>query len=166
MFEMMMLALSYPLRLMATYISVAVLKLVGVKVLADGTTINILSAGKQIAVTDACSGIEQLGGLVIVGIVFAVMMQKHFSLRLIQWFSIMPCVVVANTIRLIATILLFRSFGDVILGDAWHIGLGWAQTILAVTLLWLFGKLLQKLSDPTPTPDSSDDSSDDSGSAS
>ena len=157
MFEMVTLALSYPLRLMATHISVAFLKLVGVEVLAEGTTINILSAGKEIAVTDACSGIEQLGGLVIVGIVFAVMMQKQFSLRLIHWFSIMPCVVVANTIRLIATILLFRSFGDVILGDAWHIGLGWAQTVLAVTLLWLFGKLLQKLA---PADSGSDSDSD------
>ena len=118
MLETVMLALSYPLRLMATHISVAFLKFVGVEVVAERTSINILAEGREIAVTDACSGIEQLGGLVIVGIVFAVMMQKSFFLRLLQWFSILPCVVVANTIRLVVTILLFRRYGEVILGDA------------------------------------------------
>jgi len=159
MLETVMLALSYPLRLMATHISVAFLKFVGVEVVAERTSINILAEGREIAVTDACSGIEQLGGLVIVGIVFAVMMQKRFSLRLLQWFSILPCVIVANTIRLIVTILLFRSYGEVILGDTWHISLGWAQTILAVTLLWLFGKLLQKLSN-SPSDASPDSDAD------
>ena len=63
--ETVMLALSYPLRLMATHISVAFLKFVGVEVVAERTSINILAEGREIAVTDACSGIEQLGGLVI-----------------------------------------------------------------------------------------------------
>ena len=56
MLETVMLALSYPLRLMATHISVAFLKFVGVEVVAERTSINILAEGREIAVTDACSG--------------------------------------------------------------------------------------------------------------
>ena len=67
-------------------------------------------------------------------------MQRRLVFRLMHWATILPCVVLANAIRLIVTMLLVRAFGEVILGDTWHIALGWAQTVLAVVLLWLFGK--------------------------
>jgi len=38
-----------------------------------------------------------------------------------------------------------RAFGEVILGNTWHLALGWAQTVLAVVLLWLFGKCVRAM---------------------
>ena len=142
MIEYIFLTLSYPLRLMATWLAVGVLKIVGVSVSADRTLIALDSGTTQIAVTDACGGLEQLGGLVAVGLLFAWLMQKGWGWRLLHWATILPCVVLANAVRLIVTVLLVRAYGDVILGDAWHISLGWAQTVLAVVLLWLFGKAI------------------------
>ena len=139
MIEYIFLTLSYPLRLMATWLAVGVLKIVGVSVSADRTLIALDSGTTQIAVTDACGGLEQLGGLVAVGLLFAWIMQKGWGWRLLHWATILPCVVLANAVRLVVTVLLVRAYGDVILGDAWHISLGWAQTVLAVVLLWLFG---------------------------
>ena len=140
MLEQIVLTLSYPLRLMATWLAVGVLKVVGVSVSAERTLISLDSGTTNIAVTDACSGIEQLGGLVAIGLIFACIMQKGWGWRFLHWATILPCVVLANAIRLIVTVLLVNAYGDVILGDAWHVSLGWAQTILAVVFLWLFGK--------------------------
>ena len=142
MIEYIFLTLSYPLRLMATWLAVGVLKAVCVPVSADRTLITLDSGTTQIAVTDACGGLEQLGGLVAVGLLFAWLMQKGWGWRLLHWATILPCVVLANAVRLIVTVLLVRAYGDVILGDTWHISLGWAQTVLAVVLLWLFGKAI------------------------
>lgn len=142
MIEYIFLTLSYPLRLMATWLAVGALKVVGVSVSAERTLIALDSGATQIAVTDACGGLEQLGGLVAVGLLFAWLMQQGWGWRILHWTTILPCVVLANAVRLIVTVLLVRAYGDVILGDAWHISLGWAQTVLAVGLLWLFGKAI------------------------
>ena len=142
MIEYIGLTLSYPLRLMATWLAVGVLKIFGVPVSAERTLITLDSGTAQIAVTDACGGLEQLGGLVAVGLLFAWLMQKGWGWRILHWATILPCVVLANAVRLIVTVLLLRAYGDVILGDTWHISLGWAQTVLAVVLLWLFGKTI------------------------
>ena len=142
MIEYIGLTLSYPLRLMATWLAVGALKGVGVPVSAERTLIALDSGTTQIAVTDACGGLEQLGGLVAVGLLFAWLMQKGWGWRILHWATILPCVVLANAVRLIVTVLLVRAYGDVILGDVWHVSLGWAQTVLAVVLLWLFGKAI------------------------
>ena len=142
MIEYIGLTLSYPLRLMATWLAVGVLKAIGVPVSAERTLITVDSGTTQIAVTDACGGLEQLGGLVAVGLLFAWLMQKGWWWRILHWTTILPCVVLANAVRLIVTVLLVKAYGDVILGDAWHVSLGWAQTVLAVVLLWLFGKAI------------------------
>ena len=143
MIESLILTLSYPLRLMATFLAVGALKVFGVAVSADRTLMMVGDGGMEIAVTDACSGIEQLGALVLVGVAFAWMMQRSLLLRIVHWMTILPSVVLANAIRLIATVLLYQGYGDVILGDAWHHGLGYAQSVLALVLLWLFGLIFQ-----------------------
>ena len=40
-----------------------------------------------------------------------------------------------------------RAFGEVMLNDTWHLAMGWAQTVLAVVLLWLIGKCIRRSSD-------------------
>ena len=65
----------------------------------------------------------------------AFIMQRRLAFRLMHWATILPCVVLANALRLIATVLLVRAFGEVMLNDTWHLAMGWAQTVLAVVLL-------------------------------
>ena len=150
MMESLILALSYPLRLMATTIAVGSLRMFGVAVSAERTLITLDADGVALAVTDACGGIEQLAGLVIVGGIFAFMMQRRAMFRMMHWAAILPCLVVANAIRLIITILLVRSLGEVALGNTWHIALGWTQTVLVVFFLWAIGKLLKYTIDGAP----------------
>ena len=147
MIETLTLALSYPLRLMATFGAVAVLKLCGVAVTADRTLITLGSDGTGLAVTDACSGLEQLFALILIGGVLAWMMQKSLGFRLMHWSCILPSLVIANTLRLVATVLLYNRFGDMILGNTWHHALGYAQSVLTLVILWLFGKLFAMIAD-------------------
>lgn len=142
MIETLTLALSYPLRLMATFGAVALLKLCGVAVTADRTLITLGSDGTGLAVTDACSGIEQLFALILIGGILAWMMQKNLCFRFMHWACILPSLVIANTLRLVVTVLLYNRFGDVILGDIWHHGLGYAQSVLTLVILWCFGKVI------------------------
>ena len=144
MIETAVLALSYPLRLMATWLAVGCLKLFGVVVEADRTLITVGERG--IAVTDACSGIEQLGALVLVGAGFAWMMQRTAGYRLLHLATILPSVVLANAFRLVVTVVLFRLLGETVLGDAWHHALGYAQTVLALVFVWAFGAVIRSAS--------------------
>lgn len=146
MMESLVLALSYPLRLMATAIAVGCLRMFGVAVSAERTLITLDADGVALAVTDACGGIEQLAGLVIVGGVFAFMMQRRAVFRVTHWAAILPCLVIVNAIRLIVTIVLVRALGEVVLGNTWHIAIGWAQTVLVVLMLWAVGKLIRAVS--------------------
>ena len=148
MIESLTLALSYPLRLMATFGAVGILRLCGVAVTADRTLITVGADGSGIAVTDACSGIEQLFALVLIGAVFAWMMQRSSVFRAVHWACILPSLVLANTLRLVVTVALYLAYGDVILGNAWHHGLGYAQSVLVLVFLWLFGKGLRLADEP------------------
>lgn len=145
MLESFSLALSYPLRLMATWLAVGALRLFGFAVQTQRTLITLEDGELEIAITDACSGIEQLFALVVIGGFFAFMMQHRLLPRIMHWATVLPCVVIANAIRLVAIVVLYRVFGETILGNAWHIALGWAQTVLAVALLWLVGVLIHRL---------------------
>lgn len=147
MIESLTLALSYPLRLMATFAAVGVLRLFGVAVRADRTLIAVGDDGFGLAITDACGGIEQLFALVLVGGVMSWMMQRSLAFRLAHWACILPSIVLANALRLVVTVALYLNCGETVLGGLWHRGLGYAQSALALALLWLFGKALQ-LSDP------------------
>lgn len=132
------LALSYPLRLMATALSVRMLRLFGYPVFAERTLIT-LGEDRAIAVTDACGGIDQLFALIIVGFAFARIMQSSWPWQLFHWATILPSLVLANTVRLLLTVMLLDKFGPVVLENACHRALGWAQTVFSVFLLWLFG---------------------------
>lgn len=145
MLESFSLALSYPLRLMATWLAVGALRLFGFAVQTQRTLITLEDGELEIAITDACSGIEQLFALVVISGFFAFMMQHRLLPRIMHWATVLPCVVLANAIRLVAIVVLYRVFGETILGNTWHMALGWAQTVLAVALLWLVGVLIHRL---------------------
>lgn len=140
MIEALTLAISYPLRLMATFAAAGLLKALGIAVVTDRTLLTLGADGKGLAVTDACSGIEQLFALIIIGTILAAMMQKSLAFRFLHGACILPSLVLANTLRLVVTVLLYTRFGEVILGSTWHHALGYAQCVLTLLILWLFGK--------------------------
>lgn len=141
MIDAVLLALSFPLRMMATLLAVGLLNLFGAEVTHDMTTIRVGGAG--IAITDACSGIEQLGALLIIGLVIARIQQRTWLTALFQYGFIIPSIVVSNALRIALSAALYLGpVGESALGDGWHTSLGWAQTVLAIALLIGFGLLI------------------------
>lgn len=139
------LACGHPLRLMATVLSVGALQLLGMNVSNEATTIHVGPA--DIAITDACSGIEELLAMVLVGWLLARFRQRSFGWSLFAWAFSVPSVVIANTLRLMLLVVLYAWLGDTVLTGVWHTGLGYAQAIGALLLMWWFGELTKKVAE-------------------
>ncbi len=141
MIETALLTLSFPLRLMAAILATGILRLFGAEVVSDMTTLRVGDAG--LAITDACSGIEQLGAMLILGLVLAKMQQRTWGRAFYQYGFIIPSIVLSNALRIALTAALYLGpVGARVLDDDWHISLGWAQTILSFVFLFLFGLLV------------------------
>lgn len=136
-----MLLASYPLRLSATELAAAGLRLCGVEVAHMGSSLRI--PGLDIAITDACSGISQLDAFFLIACVAVMMMHRHTGWKLLHFAFVIPAVIAANTIRIILTVLLYRLFGEAVLETAWHVALGYVQIVLALVIFLAVGGLFR-----------------------
>ena len=139
--ERITLFLSYPLRLLSTGLSVGLLQIFGVNIHARLTTIAI--GETQIAITDACSGVSQLGVLLFFAYLLALKLpERPWGQTLVWGTFILPIVVLANTVRLLLTIGLFCWLGERSFANDIHVGLGYFFVLLSLSLLWWSGRLL------------------------
>lgn len=137
--EELMLMASYPLRLSATAVSAWCLKGFGVDVLHSGSSLHL--PGINIAITDACSGINQLDAFLLIAYIMVKILHKKDLFRYIHFLFIIPSVILGNTVRIVLTVLLYQWLGEVILERFWHIAFGYGQIILALLIFLAIGKL-------------------------
>lgn len=140
--EEFMLLLSFPLRLSATVLSAGILKLCGMNVICSGTSLHI--PGANIAITDACSGINQLDAFILIAFITVQMFHKKAWWKFLHFAFIIPAIIVGNSLRIVLTVMLFRIWGDVVLTGTWHIVLGYAQIVFAVIIFLIFGKIFSE----------------------
>ena len=138
--ESIVLYLSYPFRMVSTVLSVGFLQLFGMHIENDNTTIRI--EGLDIAITDACSGIQQFEAMILVAFWLVMIWKRPFVWRCVHYLFLIPSIIVANAVRIVLTIVLYRTVGEVVLNNTWHEGLGYAQVVLTVALFFLVGCLL------------------------
>ncbi len=138
--EEFMLLLSFPLRLNATVLSAGMLKMFGVDVVYSGTSLTL--PGLNIAITDACSGINQLDAFILIAFIVVEILHRKLFLQCLHFAFIIPSIIIGNSLRIVLTVLLYRQLGEVVLQNAWHIALGYVQIILALLLFVGVGKLL------------------------
>ncbi len=137
--EEFMLMLSFPLRLSATVLSAGILKLFGTEVIYSGTSLNL--PGVSLAVTDACSGINQLDAFILIAFIAVQMFHRKTWWKLLHFAFIIPAIIIGNALRIVLTVMLFRLLGDDVLLGAWHIALGYVQIILALLVFLGIGKI-------------------------
>ena len=130
---------SYPLRLSATAVSAWCLKGFGVNVLHSGSSLHL--PGINIAITDACSGINQLDAFLLIAFIIVKILHKKDLFRYLHFLFIIPSMILGNTVRIVLTVLLYQWIGEVILERFWHIALGYGQIILALLIFLAIGKL-------------------------
>ena len=151
--EQIVLYLSYPFRMVSTVLSVGVLQLFGMNVENDGTTIMI--EGLNIAITDACSGIQQFEAMILVAFWLVTIWKRPFVWRCIHYVFLIPAIILANAIRIVLTVVLYKIIGEVVLNNTWHEGLGYVQVVFAVALFFLVGNLLPENGKTAPSGDNS-----------
>lgn len=137
--EEIMLMASYPLRLSATMLAAMVLKICGTGVVYSGTSLNLPDL--NIAITDACSGINQLDAFLLIAYISVKMMHSKANWQILHFAFIISSVIIANALRIVLTVFLFKMCGEVILGKFWHVLLGYVQIVLALAIFLAVGKL-------------------------
>ena len=138
--ESIVLYLSYPFRMVSTVLSVGFLQVFGMNIENDGTTIRV--KGLDIAITDACSGIQQFEAMILVAFWLVMIWKRPFVWRCIHYAFLVPSIIVANAVRIVLTIVLYKAGFESVLNNTWHEGLGYAQVVLTVALFFLVGCLL------------------------
>ena len=125
---------TFPLQLLATRLSAALLELVGVVVLREGNIIRLVSGPLNVA--EACSGIRSLLTLVTLAIVYGYLMETRTWVRVVLVCLTLPIAVVANSFRVFGTGLLMQSrFSDKAEGLPHAFA---ALLIFAVSMIMLF----------------------------
>ncbi len=137
--EAITLSVSYPLRLSSTAVSVAVLNFAGMDISCRLTSIFV--GGTNIAITDACSGVDQLGVLLLLGFWLVHRLNTGIGWKAAYFMLLLPIVVAANALRLIVTVVLYKLAGNVAFEPEVHISLGYMFVILSVVMLYFAGKL-------------------------
>ena len=138
--ESIVLYLSYPFRMVSTVLSVGFLQIFGMHIENDNTTIRI--EGLDIAITDACSGIQQFEAMILVAFWLVMIWKRPFVWRCVHYAFLIPSIILANAVRIVLTVVLYKTVGQVVLNNTWHEGLGYAQVVLTVALFFLVGCLL------------------------
>ena len=137
--EEIMLMASYPLRLSATMLAALLLKICGTEVVYSGSSLHLPDL--DIAITDACSGINQLDAFLLIAYLAVKIMHKKEYWQVLHFAFIIPSIIIANSLRIVLTVLLFKIFGEVILDKFWHVTLGYAQILIALLIFLAVGKL-------------------------
>ena len=146
--EEFMLLFSYPLRLSATMLSAILLKLCGVGVVYSGTTLTL--PGVNIAITDACSGINQLDAFILIAFIVVEILHKKLYWKLLHFAFIIPSIIVGNSLRIALTVLFYKVWGEVVLQNTWHTLLGYVQVVLALVIFVAVGKIFAISDEPAP----------------
>jgi exosortase len=137
--EEFMLMLSYPLRLSATMLSAGLLKLCGIGVVYSGTSLTL--PGLDIAITDACSGINQLDAFILIAFIAVHILHKKTGWKIMHLAFIIPAIILGNSLRIVMTVLLYRAVGETVLQNNWHVALGYVQIVLAVLIFLAVGRI-------------------------
>ncbi len=145
-YEYLILEFSYPLRLVSTAVSAWMLRLCGISVSYDGTS--MILDGKTISITDACSGISLLGLLFFVEY-YLVRSIKSSTWKKCCWASLLILwIILGNALRLLVTMLLYRSIGPRVFERDLHFALGCFFVVVTSLLIW-FSSFIFSLDKPT-----------------
>ncbi len=97
-------AVTFPLQLFATKVSMRALLLLGVPAVREGNIIHL--QGISLEVAEACSGIRSMVSLVALGAMWAYIAHRSFLSRALIFLSTAPIAVATNVLRIIVTAVL------------------------------------------------------------
>ncbi len=146
--------IAFPLQLLATDLAVSWIRLAAVPAVKFGNIIEILPVGAgqtvQFEVVEACSGIRSLMTLATLALVYAFFTRRIENYEKIAvwrnsdfWRAVfllaaaLPIAVLTNAGRIVATVLIARSYGKETADGFLHGFSGWLVYLAALTLVFL-----------------------------
>lgn len=151
------MALSHPLRRIATQGSTWILQTIGFPAVSEGNTI-LLEHGR-IAVVEACSGLSMLLTFAAMTTAVAMVVTRPLLDRAIVLLSTVPVAVAVNIARISLNGIAIEIWGSEVANKWFHDQGGWMMMPMALALLglelWVLGRLLvapkPKAAIPLPT---------------
>lgn len=135
--------LSGPLQSAATKLSCFMLQFIGQPAIAEGRT--ILLGDHHLEVEQACSGLRIFVGICALAFAAVVLMRRTWWEKLLFLLSTLPIALLANSIRIVVTGLLYQHASSHAAQKFSHDLSGWAMIPLAAAMFWLFAWYLAKL---------------------
>ncbi|MDD5729118.1 MAG: exosortase/archaeosortase family protein [Victivallales bacterium] len=132
--------MSYPLRLICSYLTCFTLKAFGLRVGCEATVLKF--GNEEIAVTAACSGINQLEAMFLIGWIIVMLTHKRLACRVSHWLLLLPLVIVFNSLRLTITLLLYSTWGQAALSNNVHNILGYLMVFAVALVFYLCRRLI------------------------
>ena len=140
----LLLAISFKMKLFAAGLATLLLKLVGVAAVQAGSTIHV--PGISVVVDDTCSGLRSLISLIALATLWISLLPpsaRHWH-KLIIVASALPISVGANMVRILALVLLSAIYGPKIADGFIHYGSGIVVFgVSLVALSWLSNRLVK-----------------------
>jgi exosortase len=134
--------LAHPLRRLATAASTYCLQTLGLPAVAEGNIIHIDAV--RLGVVEACSGLGMLMTFFALATALALLLERRLADKLIIVASAVPIAVIANVARITLTGVAHYEWGPRA-GDLLHTWAGWFMMPLALALLWLELRFLDRL---------------------
>ncbi len=144
---------SLKLQLISSQLGVAMIKLCGMPAYREGNIIDL--AFTRLQVVDACSGLHSLISLIVLCLLMAYFFKTHFWKRAVLFVSAVPLAIVANSIRIALTSILYKVWGAKVAEGFFHGFSGWLIFVFCIPILLIEMKILEKLP-PTMSASSSD----------
>jgi exosortase len=156
-------AIAFPLRLLATKASVAMLNGLGIAAERSGSAIySSAGGGFQFDVADPCSGLRSLLAMTALTAVYAYLTQKTLIKKWILFLASVPLAIAGNIARITTVGLVAEAFGQKAALGLYHDYSGYVVFSVAIILMVAFGVALnvdyrarwqgmkQRLAAPTP----------------
>ncbi len=134
--------LTFNLKLAATGLSVAMLRLFGVSVLQEG---NIIDLGiSQLQVVDACSGLRYFVPLILMALLFGYFYGRRWWHNAILLMVVPPLSIAVNALRIFATAMLHVWGYSRLAESLFHDFAGWVIFMIAGSILFGLSMLLKR----------------------
>ncbi|MBV6522319.1 MAG: hypothetical protein MNPFHGCM_02467 [Gemmatimonadaceae bacterium] len=126
-------SLALPLQFEASRLGASLLELRGVPVHLDGNVIRL--PGRELFVTEACSGLRSLTALLSLGVLLGGLWLEHPALRIVLLALTLPIGVAINGVRVFLTGFLSLFVGPQAAEGFTHLTQGWLMFVVAFALL-------------------------------
>ncbi len=133
---------AFPLQLFATKVSMFLIHALSIPVYREGNMLYF--ATTQLEVAEACSGLRSMTAFIMLGFLFAYMMDKHWRNRIVVILSAIPLAIFANIVRVTGTGILAHFYGAKPALSFLHEFSGLAVFAFGFVLLFLEFSLLNK----------------------